>query len=301
MAERIISLLPSATEVLWFLGHGDRVVGVTFECHYPDEASELPQVTDTIIPPDTAPAEIDRILNEAVRNGTELYHLDRTLLLSLDPDLIVSQDLCRVCALPSGDVDAALEQLGCDSNVFSYDPMTLDAVFDEMTRLHWAIVGGPTSSASSNDQVHTEPTQVQRLRERLAAIRARVADRDRPKVLLLEWPDPPFGPGHWIPDQIVAAGGEPLLAAPGGRSTELNWDAVAESNPDVLIVAPCGFDHAAAQAQLEQVLQRPEIASSPAAKAGRAFAVDGDAYIVRPGPRLVDGVELLAHHFHPQM
>lgn len=304
MAERIISLLPSATEVLWFLGHGERVVGVTFECHYPPEAAGLPQITDTIVPQGSTPAEIDRILNEAVSNGTELYRLDRELLTTLKPDLIVSQDLCRVCALPSGDVNDALEDLGCESAVFSYDPMTLDAVFEEMSKLHHVIAneGSTGQSTDGNDSARgiQEPAQIAGLRERLEATRKRVENRDRPRVLLLEWPDPPFGPGHWIPDQIVAAGGEPLLAAPGGRSSELGWEAVAESNPDVLIVAPCGFDAQAAEDQLGEVLKRPEIASSPAARNGRAYSVDGDAYIVRPGPRLVEGVEVLASLFHPQ-
>ena len=131
MAERIVSLLPSATEVLWFLGHGDRVVGVTFECTEPPEAAELPHVTDTIVQPGSTPAEIDALIRSAMDEGRELYHLDRELLASLDPDLIVSQDLCRVCALPSGDVDAAVAALGCRAEVFSYDPMTLDGVFEQ--------------------------------------------------------------------------------------------------------------------------------------------------------------------------
>lgn len=288
MAERIVSLLPSATEVLWFLGHGSRVVGVTFECDEPPAAARLPHVTDTIVPPGSTPAQIDRLIRNAVDGGRELYRLDRGLLASLDPDLIVSQDLCRVCALPSGDVDVAVRELGCRADVFSYDPMDLDGVFDQMSALDRAVDPGGDESPA-----------IERLRERVAAVAEGVADRDRPRVLLLEWPDPPFTPGHWIPDQIEAAGGEPLLAHPGGRSSSTTWAAVAESGAEILLVAPCGFDRVAAESQLRQVLERPEVASLPAVRDGRTHAVDADGLIVRPGPRLVDGVEALAELFHP--
>ncbi len=288
-AERIVSLLPSATEVLWFLGHGQRVVGVTFECDEPHEAASLPHVTDTIVPPGATPAEIDRLIRQAMDDGRELYRLDRDLLSSLDPDLIVSQDLCRVCALPSGDVDAAVRELGCDARVFSYDPLTLDGVFDEIEALDRIV-----------DPAATGPNPaVEALRARVDAVQARVADRERPAVLLLEWTDPPFTPGHWIPDQIARAGGEPLLAHPGGRSSSSSWDEVAESRAEVLLVAPCGFDAAGAEAQLADVLARPEVASLPAVRTGRTHAIDADGLIVRPGPRLVDGVEALADLFHP--
>lgn len=281
MADRIVSLLPSATEVLWFLGLGDRVVGVTYECNEPPQAAALPHVTDTIIPSGASPAEIDAIIGRAMAEKTELYTLDRDLLASLDPDLIVSQDLCRVCALPAGTVTEAVASLGCTADVFSYDPMTLDGVIDEIEALGRA-AGAPDVGF-----------------ERVAALRTRLAEQradtpaERPKVLLLEWPDPPYTPGHWIPDQIEAAGGIALLAHPGGRSSATTWDVIAASNADVLVVAPCGFDHAAAQAQLADVVARPELAGLPAIQSGRCFAIDADAFIVRPGPRLLDGIDEL--------
>ncbi len=286
MADRIVSLLPSATEILWFLGYGDRVVGVTFECNEPAEAQSRPQVTDTIIPAGSDPGEIDRIIRDAVEAGQELYQLDRPLLASLDPDLIVSQDLCRVCAIASGDVNDAVRDLGCEAEVFSYDPMTLDQVLDQMSALDRVVAG------------RVEAGAIDQLRERLAAIEAQFADRDPVKVLLLEWVDPPFTPGHWIPDQISRAGGEPLLAHVGQRSEATDWETVADSEADVLIVAPCGFDLAAAQQQLDTVLARPELASLPAVRNNRAHAIDADAFIVRPGPRLIDGVEALAQLIH---
>jgi iron complex transport system substrate-binding protein len=288
VAERIVSLLPSATEVLWFLGLGDRVVGVTFECNEPAEAAGRPHVTDTIVLPGSSPAQIDQVIRAAMAEGRELYHLDRTLLASLDPDLIVAQDLCRVCALPSGDVARAVAELGCRAEVFSYDPMTLDGVLDEIERL------GSLAGAS---QPGVE--RVADLRLRLEEVRAAVAGRPRPRVLLLEWTDPPFTAGHWIPDQIVAAGGEPLLAHAGARSSATSWDQVAASGAEILLVAPCGFDQAGAEAQLAQVVARPELARLPATRIGATFAIDADAYVVRPGPRLVDGVERMAALFHP--
>ncbi len=292
MADRIVSLLPSATEVLWFLGHGDRVVGVTFECDVPAAAATRPNITDTIVPPGLTPGEIDGFIRKAMDDGTELYTLDRALLRSLDPDLIVSQDLCRVCALPSGDVDAAVAELGCTAQVFSYDPMTLDQVFSEMAALGRLADSGAAASDA-------EPAPITALRERVAAVEARVAGRDRPKVLLLEWPDPPFTPGHWIPDQIERAGGDALLAHPGGRSGSTSWEAIAECGAEILLVAPCGFDQEAAEGHLQQVLARPELASLPAVRTGRCHAIDADGLIVRPGPRLVDGIEALAEIFHP--
>lgn len=288
MADRIVSLLPSATEVLWFLGLGSRVVGVTYECNEPPEAASRPHVTDTIIPTGASPAEIDRIINQAVAEGGQLYQLDRPLLSSLDPDLIVTQDLCRVCALPSGDVDRAVAELGCRAEVFSYDPMTLGAVLSEIERLGHTAGAGPAALA-----------QVDGLRARLAAVERAVAGRPRPRVLLLEWTDPPFTAGHWIPDQIRAAGGEPLLGHAGQRSAATTWESVAATGAELLMVAPCGYDQAGAEAQLAQVTARPELSALPAVDSGRTYAIDADAFVVRPGPRLVDGVERMARLFHP--
>lgn len=281
---RIVSLLPSTTEILFALGVGDRVVGVTYECTEPAEAADRPHVTDTIIEPGATPAEIDATIKAAMADGRELYTLDRELLASLEPDLIVTQDLCQVCALPAGSVAEALAELGLSTQVFQYDPMDLNGVLTGIEELA-AVVGAPTGFT---DQ----------LRTRLTAVEEQVAETNRPRVLLLEWPDPPFTPGHWIPDQIRIAGGDPLLAYPGGRSQQTTWQDIASCHADVLIVAPCGFDLEAAQLQLEEVIARPELADLPAVRNGRCYAIDADALIVRPGPRLVDGVESLAELFN---
>lgn len=281
---RIVSLLPSTTEILFALGVGDQVVGVTYECTEPAEAALRPHVTDTIISAGATPAEIDATIKAAMADGRELYTLDRDLLASLEPDLIVTQDLCQVCALPAGSVAQALAELGMSSDVFQYDPMDLDGVLTGIEELA-AVVGAPSGFTED-------------LRTRLARVQQQVKASPRPRVLLLEWPDPPFTPGHWIPDQIRLAGGEALLAYPGGRSEQTTWDEVANCGAEVMIVAPCGFDLAAAQRQLADVMARPELADLPAVRSGRCHAIDADALIVRPGPRLVDGVEALAELFH---
>ncbi len=245
-------------------------------------AADLPHVTDTIIPTGATPAEIDQIISDAIAHKRELYTLDRELLASLDPDLIVSQDLCRVCALPAGAVNEAVASLGCRAEVFSYDPMTLDGVMDQMEAL--AVHAGAPAAGFE---------RIEALRHRLADQRRAGPVSTRPKVLLLEWTDPPYTPGHWIPDQIEAAGGDPVLANPGGRSSATTWEEVADSQADVLIVAPCGFTEEAASAQMAEVIARPELAGLPAVRDGRCFAIDADAFIVRPGPRLVDGIDEL--------
>lgn len=287
--ERIVSLLPAMTDILWFLGIGDRVVGVTYECQVPDGDALPPKVTDTIIPIGASPAEIDEVIAKAVAEGGQLYELDRARLADLDPDLIITQDLCRVCALPAGDVTDAVATLGCSAEIFTYDPMTLDDVINGIAEI------GALTGASIDAM-----ERVSRLRERVAASRESAESRVRPRVLLLEWPDPAYGPGHWIPDQIHAAGGDPVLANPGGRSSAIAWEDVAASGAEVLVVAPCGLDDAQAAEQLEAVIARPELASLPAIVNGRVHALDGDRYIVRPGPSLIDGIVELARIIHPQ-
>lgn len=285
-AQKIVSLLPSATEILFTLGVGDRVVGVTYECTVPVEAASRPHVTDTIIDPGATPAEIDATIKQAVADGRELYTLDRDLLASLEPDLLVTQDLCRVCALPAGSAAAALNELGLDCDVHHFDPKTLDGVLAGIDEIA-ALVDAPAELTAD-------------LRTRLADVEARVAGRERPSVLLLEWTDPPFAAGHWIPDQIRAAGGDPVLAHPGDRSAEATWQDVASCGADVLFVAPCGFDEAEAERQMAEVTARPELAGLPAIMSGRCYGLDADSLVVRPGPRLVDGVEAMAALLHPE-
>ncbi|SCF21751.1 ABC transporter substrate-binding protein [Micromonospora mirobrigensis] len=278
---RLVSLLPSATEIVYALGLGDELVGVTFECEVPaaDRAGKAVVVGGR----DTrgmTPGEIDAYVRAQAAAGADLYTLHRDALAGLDPELIVTQDLCRVCALPSGQVSAALEHLGCRADVLSLDPHTLDEVLDTVLA-----VG---ERAGVPDRAHA---LVDGLRARLAAVSAAVAGRPRRRVAVVEWVDPPFPGGHWVPDLVAAAGGEPVAGRPGRRSAPTTWAELADADPQVVLVTPCGFHLDGAVEQARTVAGR-----FPGAE---VWAVDADALIVRPGPRLVDGVEAIAAILHP--
>jgi iron complex transport system substrate-binding protein len=276
---KIVSLLPSATEIVFSLGLADSLCGVTFECDHPAEARSYPHVSGTALPTDgtLSAGEIDAHVTALVEAGESIYTLDEALIRSIDPDLILAQDLCRVCAVPSGAVQDALDVIGCHATVVSLDPQRLDDVIGCI-----GAVGEATGTTELADHLMSG------LRARVDAVRRRTEGRDRPRVLVLEWADPPFNAGHWVPDMVTAAGGQPVLAGSGQRSRELAWDEVAAAEVDVVVFIPCGFDLAGAVDQAQPLLDRPELAGAP-----RFYAVDGNAYFSRPGPRVVDGVELL--------
>lgn len=281
---RLVSLLPSTTEILFAIGAGDDVVGVTFECDHPPEARNRTIVSTSAMPEGLAAAEIDAFVASAMARGEDLYHLDEGALSALDADLVVTQDLCAVCAVDVSVVDDALAHLGCTAEVLTIDPHTMDEVFDSISVLGKA-TGHETEAADL----------VAGLRDRLSAVRRRVAGRPRPRVMLLEWTDPPFAPGHWVPQMIEAAGGEPLLGAAGEKSRRVTWEQVHAAGPEVVVVAPCGFDRAGSQALAD------ELVASGALPAGvPVHAVDANAAWARPGTRLVDGVEELASLLHPE-
>ena len=279
---RLVSLLPSATEIVYALGLGDQLVGVTFECDEPPAARQ--EKTVVVGGADTSgmsPGAIDAYVRERLAAGDELYTLHADALAGLAPDLIFTQDLCRVCALPSGHVDAAIEHLGCRADVLSLDPHSLDDVLDTILQ-----VGARTGAGEQAERV------VANLRRRLADVRERVAGRRRPRVLMVEWVDPPFTAGHWVPDLVAAAGGEPVAADSGGRSVPTSWDALQAGQPEIVVVAPCGFHLAGALEQAAAVA--PHFPGVP------VWAIDADGLVVRPGPRLINGVEALAAILHPE-
>jgi len=282
---RIVSLLPSATEILFSLGVGDRVVGVTFECDTPAEARSRRIVSTSAIPDGLTPAEIDAIVRERTAAGEDLYHLERDALADLNPDLIVTQDLCAVCALDTADVTDALAHLGCTSDVVSLDPRTLDEVFDTVATLG-AAVGRADVGA----------TIIADCRAQLGSLASRLATAPARRVLVVEWCTPVFGAGHWIPELVVAAGGEPVLAAPGAHSHPLSGDEVRACGAEVVVVAPCGFgtDGAADQA-------RAMIGAGALPPGADVWAIDADHLIVRPSPALVQGAQVLAQILHPDI
>jgi iron complex transport system substrate-binding protein len=227
-----------------------------------------------------SPPEIDAYVREQVAAGKDLYTLDAGALAALSPELILTQDLCRVCALPAGHVTEALDYLGCTAEVVTLDPHSLDDVLETIL-----LVGQRTSACARAELL------VASLRQRLADVSHRVASQRRPAVAVIEWVDPPFTAGHWVPDMVVAAGGRPVAARAGGRSVQTSWDQISTARPDVVVVAPCGFNLDAAAAQAEMVAAR--LAGIP------VWAIDANGIVVRPGPRLVDGVEALAAILHP--
>ena len=275
---RIVSLLPSTTEILFAVGAGDDVVGVTFECDFPEEARTRRIVSTSAMPEGLDPAAIDAFVVAAMARGDDLYHLDEGALVGLDADLVVTQDLCAVCAVDVSVVDDALAHLGCTAEVLTIDPSTLDEVLESIVTL-----GRVTG--------HEEEARrlVAAQRQRLDVVRRETAGQARPRVMFLEWTDPPFAPGHWIPEMIEAAGGEPLLATPGEKSRRVTWEAVAAAEPEVVVVAPCGFDRMGSQRLADDL-----VASGVLPTGVAVHAVDANASWARPGTRLVDGVEELA-------
>jgi iron complex transport system substrate-binding protein len=289
---RLVSLLPSATEIVYALGLGDDLAGVTFECDEPPTAR-----TDKAIVVggrDTSgmtPGDIDRYVRAQLAAGQDLYTLHARALAGLAPDLILTQDLCRVCALPSGHVNDALTYLGCQADVLTLDPHSLDDVLDSIL-----IVGERAGVADRAERLVGE------LRARLARVAASVAGaggggRGRPRVAVVEWVDPPFSAGHWVPDLVTAAGGAAVAGRAGARSVQTSWADIAAAGPDLVVVAPCGFHLAGAVEQARLVagaLAAEGLADVP------VWAIDADGIVVRPGPRLVNGVEALAAILHPQ-
>jgi len=274
-------MLPSATEIVYALGLGDDLVGVTFECDEPagarTEKSVIVGGRDT---KGMTPGDIDSYVRAQLAAGEDLYTLHADALALLRPDLILTQDLCRVCALPSGHVEEALDYLGCRADVLSLDPHSLDGVLDSILavgrrtgvpdRAGW-LVGG--------------------LRARLADVAARVSGRRHPRVAIVEWVDPPFTGGHWVPDLVTAAGGEPVAARPGERSVQTSWAAIAAARPEYVVVAPCGY-------HLNGAIEQARLAAAKL-PGPAVWAIDADGIVVRPGPRLVDGVEAIASILHP--
>lgn len=282
---RIVSLLPSTTEIVFRLGLADSLLGVTFECNFPPEARVGREIVvggmDT---KHLTPLEIDQLVRERLARGDELYRLDEDALRRCDPDVILSQDLCRVCAVPSGDVDEAVERLGCRALVLQIDPQTLDEVVESIVTVADA-VGVPERGRILVDSLR------ERLRRLSDTTTSVLGGRPRPRVFVLEWVDPPFLGGHWVPDVVAAAGAEPVLARRGAKSVPVTWDDIETAEPDHVIVAPCGYGLDGASEQARRVLDR-----LPAGAA--VWAIDADAVMVRPGPRLVDGAEAIAAAIH---
>ena len=282
---RIVSLVPSATEMLFALGLGPDLVAVTHECDYPAGARDLPKVTRDVLPTGLSASEIDAAVKERTLAGDSIYELDEDALSELAPDLIVTQALCSVCAVSYDDVRAIADELDSQPMVVSLDPHTVGEV-----------LGDARTLAQATNRKGAAVELIAQASARIDRIRVATRNVRRPRVVALEWLDPPFVAGHWTPQLISFAGGDDLLGFPGENSEERTWGELAAVSPDVVIVMPCGYDAEIAHREAE--MHRDQLA---ALGAGEVVAVDASAYFSRPGPRIVDGLELLAHILHPEL
>ncbi len=282
---RIVSLVPHATELLFALGLDDDVVGVTHECDYPLAALSLPRVTRDALPPGLSAGEIDAAVRERTLAGESIYELDRDMLAELEPELIVTQALCPVCAVSYEDVAALARELPGKPRVIALDPKTLGETLADVRTL-----------AEATGRRREGVELVARTGGRIDRVRLAVRGVQRPRVAAVEWLDPVFVAGHWTPQLIELAGGEDVLGMPAEPSETVSWEVLAEARPEVVVVMPCGYDAPRAH---EEALAHAERLRSLGAE--RVYAVDAAAYFSRPGPRLVDGLELLGGLLHPEL
>jgi iron complex transport system substrate-binding protein len=286
---KIVSLLPAATEIVCALGLEDQLVGVTHECDYPDAVRHLPKVTRSLIPGTHSSGEIDALVREHSAAQRPLYTLNTDLLRELQPDLIVTQSLCGVCAVADAEVQAAVCALPNAARIVSLSPETIWEVLDSVR--HLSRVAGVAERGERT---------AQSLARRIDIVMSRSMDvRVQPRVAFLEWLDPPFSCGHWTPELVSLAGGSEVLAEEGARSRTLTWNEVLANEPEVVVIACCGFD-------VERTLNELHLLDAvdgwhelPAVRNGHVFVIDGSQYFSRPGPRLVDSLEILAHALHP--
>jgi len=288
---RIVTLLPSATEIVCELGLGSHLVGVTHECDYPPFVKSLPKVTETLVPHDASSRDIDTLVRERLKTQRALYTLDMPTLERLAPDLIVTQALCDVCAVSEAEVTAAACSLPGRPQVVNLEPMRLSEVFDCIR-----LVGDAANVSRTAVEV------IERLQRRVNAV-ARRTERiaDRPKGVLLEWLDPPFCSGHWSPELVRLAGGTELVGREGQASRTTAWERIREADPEWLMVACCGFDVTRTLQDLAILAGYPGFRDLACVRSDRVFVTDGNAYFSRPGPRLVDSLEILAHALHPEV
>ena len=287
---RVVSLLPSATEIAHFVGAGDALVGVTHECDYPGGVESLPKLTSTSINNHAlTSAEIDAAIGKHLTDTVSIYSLDVELLEELEPDLILTQGLCEVCAVSLDVVMQAVDRSPKEPRVLSMNPTSLGGVLRAIGEVGDAVGCGEEARE-----------KVAILRTRLARVEEAVAGLPRLRVGCIEWLDPPFSAGHWVPEMVRFAGGEELFAKAGESSVRLSWTEIFEAAPEVLVLMPCGFDVVRTIREARVLPELPGWSDLPAVKSGRVWAVDGNSYFSRPAPRLVEGVEILARILHPR-
>jgi iron complex transport system substrate-binding protein len=287
--QRIVSLLPSTTEMVCLLGLRERLVGISHECDFPGSVRGLPMLTAPKVDPGARSAEIDRQVREVVASGLSVYRIDEERLRDLRPDLILTQDACAVCAVSFEEVEAAARKLlGRDAAIVSLSPHRLEDVFRDILRV---------AEAAGVSERGVEA--VAGLRARLEEVRARAASARRPRVLALEWMDPPMPAGHWTPELIRIAGGEPVLGREGVPTARTEWDRIREAAPEVLLVTPCGFKIPQTLREMPALVER--LSATPAVANRHVYVADGNAFFNRPGPRLVQSAEIALAAIHPEI
>lgn len=288
---RIASLLPSATEIVCALGLADALVGVSHECDYPAEVvAGLPIVTRSAIPHGLSSAEIDAAVSTRLRNGESLYLLEEATLQQLQPDLLITQELCDVCAVAYADVCNLARWLPGNPQVLSLTPPDLLGIFADVQTI-----------ATATEVTARGERLISSLQSRLEKVKEAVKSRPRPRVFGLEWLDPPFAAGHWVPEMIALAGGEEVLGRAGEKSFRVTWDQIFAAQPEVILLMPCGYSQAAAQKEWDALPKPVGWDSLPAVQQGRVYTLDANSYCSRPAPRVVDGIEQLAKLFHPEL
>jgi iron complex transport system substrate-binding protein len=288
---RIVSLLPSATETLFALGLGKEVVGVSHECDYPPEAKTKTCVVSSRIPKDATPREIDRLVREHVERGESIYAVDKDLLEALQPDLIVTQDLCHVCAATPEELGAALAQMSIEPEILSLDPLDLGDVWRDIL---W--IGEKT------DRLERAQGFVERIGQRLALLETEVANFEvRPRTAVLEWLQPFYVGGHWVPEMVAKAGGVEVLGKAKKPSFTVTLEQIVVAAPEVILITPCGYDAKKTHHEYLSMSFPPEWYTIPAVRDGRVYALDANFYVSRPAGRLVTGMEAMAHCLHPEI
>jgi iron complex transport system substrate-binding protein len=291
---RIVSLLPSATEICFALGLGDAVAGVTHECDFPPEARKKQVVVGSRIPHTADSAEIDRAVRDFTSRGESIYRIDGDALREIDPDLIITQDLCHVCAASPGDLASAMAKLVRRPQVLSLNPHSLGDVWNDVLK-----VGAATGREGAARTLVAELNA--RAAEVTAAVKPLLQGKARPHVACLEWLDPPYNAGHWVPEMVAMAGGEDVLNRPGIPSVEIRWDQVLNAAPEIVIVMACGWSIDHATEEFSRIKLPEGWSDLPAVKQGRVFVTASNSYFSRPGPRLADGLAILARAIHPEL
>jgi iron complex transport system substrate-binding protein len=290
MSDRIVSLLPSATEIVCALGLADQLVGISHECDYPAQIVGRSVLTEPKINPDGSSAAIDRDVRALVHDGLSVYRIKTDVLQRLQPDLIITQDQCEVCAVSSAEVErAARDCLGNDVAIVSLKSNKLDDIFDDIARV-----------AAATDRTSEGAAVTAQMRQRIDAIGERALQvRSRPRVVCIEWMEPPMVGGNWIPELVTLAGGSYDLVQPGAHSPTITWADLAAYAPEVIVVMPCGFKLPQTRTELSRLTDHPEWKTLPAVRNRRVYLADGNAYLNRPGPRIVESAELLAGLIQP--